>query len=515
MIQVGNALVSVYDKSGLEELCRSLSSHGANIYATGKTSEFIKSKGFEVKGISNLTGFTDLLDGRVKTLHPAVFSSLLALRDNREHMQQLSEMGIPRIDMVVSNLYPFDKVLHRGGATLDEMLELIDIGGVALTRAAAKNYRSVAAVTSVDQYPMVIRQLEENSGMLTEDFLKSLAVSAFARTAGYDAEIASFLGGSENEFGENLFIHAKKKMDLRYGENPFQKAAVYRAFNGGSTSVLDASVEGGKELSFNNLLDLNIALEMAVDFRNPCAIIVKHANPSAVAEGDSILDALSSAYESDALSAYGCVIGSNRKIDLECARFLGKKFVDAIIAPDYEPEALELLNRRKKMRVLKLEGMSREKLTDETDIRRIVGGYLAQTTAVPELDPSSVRTVTKRRATEGELQSLLFGWKVVRFLWSNAVVLSRGRCTTGIGAGQSSRVDAVKIAVEKSRGASRGSVMASDAFFPFRDGIDEAARGGVTAVLQPGGSIRDAEVIEAADEHGIAMLFTGQRLFRH
>ncbi len=514
-IKPQNALISVFDKTGLPELCACFREQGIIIHATGKTHEFLASQGIDSKPLSSLTGFSDMLSGRVKTLHPAIFASLLALRDNAEHMKQLKSLDIPVFDVVVSNLYPFEKTLQEGGHKEDEMLETIDVGGVALTRAAAKNYKDVAIVTDISQYGQVIRELQGGKGELSGSFLKELAVSAFERTAGYDADIASYLRGKEDIFGKNLFIRAKKEMNLRYGENPFQRAAVYRTYGNHANSVLDAEVLEGKELSFNNILDLNIALEMANSFSDPCAIIVKHANPSGVAVADELDTALQMAYESDALSAYGCVIGVNRNVDVKSAQFLSRKFIDAIIAPGYEREALQLLSGKRKRRILTLHGKQARAGSQEIDVRHIMGGYLAQTTEVPELRVSELRTVTRRAASQEELQSLLFGWKVVRFLWSNAIVLSKGRCTTGIGAGQSSRVDAVKIAIDKSRGASIGSVMASDAFFPFRDGIDEAAKGGVTAVLQPGGSIRDSEVIEAADEHGMAMLFTGQRLFRH
>lgn len=514
-MRIHNALISVFDKSGLDGLCSSLAKHGAAIYATGKTHEFLRQHGIDAKKVEGLTGFSELLSGRIKTLHPAIFASIMALRNNAAHMEQLRRMDIPPFDAVISNLYPFERVLEEGGHSTEEMLEMVDVGGVALTRAAAKNYTSVAVVTDVGQYGSLVAELEHGSGELSEEFLKSLAIRAFERTAKYDSEIASFLGREQRLFGNNLFIRASKRMDLRYGENPFQRAAVYRSSMDHGLSVLDAENIGGKELSFNNILDLNVALEMVLEFDRPCAIIVKHANPSGAAEADELSSALKQAYESDALSAYGCVIGVNRRMDGASARLLSGKFIDAIIAPGYDEAALELLRGRKKLRLISLEQMNQPRTSHDVDIRRIMGGYLAQTTEVPHLREEELKTVSKREATAEELDGLLFGWKIVRFLWSNAIVLSGGRCTVGIGAGQSSRVDAVKIAVEKSRGASRGSVMASDAFFPFRDGIDEAAKGGVTAVIQPGGSIRDEEVIRAADEHGMAMLFTGQRLFRH
>lgn len=490
-------------------------SHGIVLYATGKTSDFLLSKGLDVKSVSSLTGFTELLDGRVKTLHPAVFSGILALRENSEHMKQIKELGFPPFDIVVSNLYPFEEGLQKEKHVLEEMLELIDVGGVAMTRAAAKNYRSVAIVTDIDQYKEMETALNKGGGELDASYLKSLAIQAFERTAGYDSDIAAFLKGSEKSFGKNLILHARKSMDLKYGENPFQRAAAYKTPGSAGISVLDSSVHQGKELSYNNILDLDMALEMSLGFSEPCAIVVKHANPSGAGVDAKQSKALEYAYESDAVSAYGCVIGLNRRMEVESAKFLSGKFVDAIIAPGYEDEALQMLSKRKKLRILTLEGMEKSAAPPEIDLRRIRGGYLAQTTGVPDLRITELRTVTKRKPTEEEMEGLLFGWKVVRFLWSNAIVLSKGKHTVGIGAGQSSRVDAVKIAIEKGLTHSNGSVMASDAFFPFRDGIDEAARGGVTAVIQPGGSIRDEEVIASAEEHNMAMLFTGQRLFRH
>lgn len=515
LIKPNNALISVYNKAGLEELCRCFAAHDIVIYATGKTMDFLRSSGISAKPVSEMTGFSELLSGRIKTLHPAVFASILAIRGNSEHLKQLEKMGIPLFDIVVSNLYPFEQTLAEGGQTETELMEMVDIGGVALTRAAAKNHKDVAIITDIGQYGRLIEEMESGSGQLSEGYLKQLAAQAFERTASYDYTIASSLLENGGQFGESLVIRARKKMDLRYGENPFQAAAVYRSSDEGGLSVLDATNIGNKELSFNNILDLNIALEMAVSFEQPCAIIVKHANPSAVAAAPELSTAVQEAYESDALSAYGCIIGLNREMDEKCAHLLSGKFVDAIIAPSYSRSALETLTMRKKLRLLSLEGMKERQVTHDLDVRRVMGGYLAQTTQVPDLKREQLKVVSKRKPTEQEVESLMFGWKVVRFLWSNAIVLSKGSRTVGVGAGQSSRVDAVRIAVQKSRGASKGSVMASDAFFPFRDGIDEAANGGVTAVMQPGGSIRDSEVIEAADEHRMAMLFTGQRLFRH
>jgi len=422
-------------------------------------------------------------------------------------MEQLQALGMKGIDIVICNLYDFQQAARTG----KDVLEHIDIGGVALLRAAAKNHRHVAVLSSPEQYGRFVDEMEKGDGELTEQFLHELAVSAFELTASYDSLISSYLGGAER-LGNELLLNARKKMNLRYGENPEQRAAVYRKATDG-LSITDAKLHQGKELSYNNILDLSIALEIIMQFEAPCAVVIKHSNPVGVATAETLEEAMRLAYECDPVSAYGCVIGLNRELGEDVAQYLKEKFVEAIIAPSVSDGAMMEMKKRKNLRLLTLD--MKEGQTNEIDVRRIVGGYLAQTNYIPPLDKGRLRTVTVTRPTQEQIESMLFAWKIVRYVWSNAIVIAKGNTTVGIGGGQTSRVEAVRLAVSKSLGRSNGAVLASDAFFPFRDGIDEAAKGGIAAIIQPGGSIRDSEVIQAADEHGIAMLFTGQRLFRH
>ncbi len=511
-----NALISVHDKEGIHDFSTGLQKFGINIYATDSTAAYLEKNGITVTHLSDITGFSNLLGGRVKTLHPSVFAAILAVRKDANHMKQLASLNMPPIDMVVSSLYPFEATALESQGELERLLEEIDIGGISLIRAAAKNFPSVAAVTERRQYGQVIQEMEKNKGLLTENFLKELCLTAFQKTAYYDSVIADSLSGKFGiaGFPEKLVLNGIIKAELKYGENPYQSAAAYTKWNSGAGSVLSAEVDGGKSLSYNNILDINIAAEIVSDFSAPCAVVVKHANPCGVATADTALEALSIAYEADTQSAYGSAIAMNRTVSKECASYLTGKFVEVIAAPGYDTEAIELLRKKKKLRILKC-GERCASNGREVDIRRIMGGYLVQSVEKPEIKSNDLKIVTRRAPSEEEVESMLFATKIVRYLWSNAIVLARGTGTVGIGAGQSSRVDAVRIAVSKSRGASPGSVMASDAFFPFRDGIDEAVKGGITAVIQPGGSIRDEEIIKVADENDIAMVFTGIRLFRH
>lgn len=511
-----NALFSVHDKEGIHEFSLKLQKFGVGFYATDSTAEYLERHRISVRRISDITGFSNLLDGRVKTLHPSVFAPILADRANPGHMKQLKTLNVPPIDMIVSDLYPFELTAMESGKRLERMLENIDIGGVALIRAAAKNFRNVAVVTEKRQYAETVQELERHDGSFSEHFLEELCISAYRKTAYYDSVVAEALSGELGieGFPGKLTVNGVMKSMLKYGENPYQKAASYTRWSSGGSSILSAGIDGGKELSYNNLLDASIAAEIAAELSSPGAVVVKHANPCGVAAAEDIQTALSSAFEADRQSAYGSVIAVNRKIGRECAAYLSGKFVEVIMAPGYDDEALEVLRKKKKLRIMTFQG-GHSSGADDVDIRRVIGGYLVQSTEKREIMESDLKFVTKRVPTEAEMTGMLFASKIVRYLWSNAIVLADGTTTVGIGAGQSSRVDAVKIAVSKSHGRSQGSVMASDAYFPFRDGIDESARGGVTAVMQPGGSIRDDEVIRAADENNIAMVFTGIRLFRH
>ncbi len=511
-----NALFSVHDKAGVSDFSQKLRKLGFRFYATDGTADYLEKHGVSVNRISGITGFSDLLEGRVKTLHPVVFASILALRNSPEHMEQLRSLGMSPIDMVVSDLYPFEATAMDPNVPLEDLIQNIDIGGVSLIRAAAKNFQHVAVVTERRQYDEVIRELEQNDGSLSAQFLQHLCITAYRKTSYYDSVIADALSRKfgTGGFPEMLTLNGRIKSSLRYGENPYQKAASYTKWDSSDCSILSANVDGGKELSYNNLLDANIAVEITSEFQSPVAVVVKHANPCGVASAESMPTALSNALEADPISRYGSVIAVNRKVTEECAALFSGKFVEVMIAPAYTDEAMEMLRKRKKMRIMTYKGKP-DAEGDVIDIRRVIGGYLVQSAERPEISPANLKIVTERKPKDEEMTGMLFASRIVRFLWSNAIVLAVGTRTVGIGAGQSSRVDAVKLAVAKSVGNSQGSVMASDAYFPFRDGIEEAAKGGITAVMQPGGSIRDGEVIKAADENNMAMVFTGIRLFRH
>ncbi|MBX8632201.1 MAG: bifunctional phosphoribosylaminoimidazolecarboxamide formyltransferase/IMP cyclohydrolase [Thermoplasmata archaeon] len=510
-----NAIISVHDKSGILDLSSLLREYGVSLYATDGTSDYLEAEGISVTRLSNITGFSGLMDGRVKTLHPAIYAAILSDPENAVHTEQLRSLPIPHVEMVVSNLYPFERIPTEG-ASIEKLVKNIDIGGVTLMRAAAKNFTSVAAVTDPEQYASVIDEIRRNNGCISDETLRELSVSAFQRTSYYDSLISSVFAErfQTTPLPRHFVLAGKKRYDLKYGENPYQKAAAYECFGRG-ISVLNAQFGGTSALSYNNLMDASITVDVLREFSRPCGVVVKHANPSGVAVADETAEALREAYGADTISAYGSVIGVNRQLNAACAEFLSDKFVEVLIAPGYDEEALTLLARKKKLRILKTDFGSHAISSNGQEVRMIAGGFLVQEVVNPSISRSSLRVVTERKPTEEEIEAMLFANKVVRYLWSNAIVLADGEKTVGIGAGQSSRVDAVKLAVMKSRGKSSGSVMASDAFFPFRDGIDEAAKGGVTAVIQPGGSIRDREVIDAANENGMAMVFTDTRLFRH
>lgn len=457
-----------------------------------------------------------MLDGRVKTLHPKVHAGILARRDVTEHMDRIKSMGIDTIDMVVINLYPFKETVLKPNVTLEDVVENIDIGGPSMIRAAAKNYESVAVVTLPEQYPIVIQELKEK-GSLSHETLSKLMAQAFITTANYDAMIARKM---HNEFCEgfpsSFPVPSEKVMDLRYGENPNQKAAFYKDPFTPGTTVAKAEQMHGKELSFNNILDLDKALDIAMDFERPTAVVMKHTNPCGLASADDIYNAFLTAYAVDPLSAFGCVICLNRNCDVRTAEEIAKYFVEAVIAPDFDKKALEILTQKKNIRLLRTNSpIAPEQRFREFKMKKIQGGLLVQTDEDVVIDPKNLKVVTNRAPTEEELKTLMFAWKLAKHVTSNAVVYVKGERAVGIGAGQMSRVDSAMIARVKGGEETKGSVMASDAFFPFRDGVDEAAKAGVTAIIQPGGSIRDQEVIDAANEHGMAMVFTGCRVFRH
>ena len=519
MNKITRAIISVSDKEGIIDFARGLEELGIEIISTGGTAQLLQKEKIKVTSISEVTGFPEILEGRVKTLHPFIFAGILAKRESALHQKQIAEQKVDRIDLVVVNLYPFEKTISKKEVTLDEAIENIDIGGPSLLRAAAKNYQDVTVVINPGSYPEIINELKENNGEISLKTKKKLAVEVFEHTAFYDTMISKYLRKNmveeEISFPSNLNLPAKKKMDLRYGENPHQSASFYREAFVNEANLGDAVQLGGKELSFNNLVDLNAVLEIIKDFSEPTVVFVKHTNPCGLASADSIQDAYKKAYAGDPLSAYGSIIGINRVVDAELAYLIDDTtFVEAILAPDFKEDALEILIKKKNRRILKVGDLSKQD-TQVKDIKKISGGFIVQDRNLQKLKIEDLRVVSEKKPNQQELEELLFAWKAVKHIKSNAIVLTKDKQIVGVGAGQMSRVDSVKIAVMKSKDRSVDSYLASDAFFPFRDGIDEAAKAGITAIIQPGGSKRDEETIVAANEHNLAMVFTGTRCFKH
>ncbi len=516
MAAIKKALISVSDKDGIVDFAKELSSLGIDLISTGGTYKLLKENSIPVTEVSELTGFPEMLDGRVKTLHPKIHAGILARRDLPAHMSAIEEKGIDTIDMVVINLYPFKQTVLKEGSTFDDIVENIDIGGPSMIRAAAKNYKSVAVVTDPDQYPAILDQLKNNGG-LDEPLLSRLMAEAFITTANYDSMIANQMYGKFGEgFPKSFPVPTEKVDDLRYGENPNQKAAFYADPFTPGTTVSKAQQLHGKQLSYNNILDLDKALDICMDFEKPTAVVMKHTNPCGLASADNIYDAFMTAYAVDPLSAFGCVICLNRNCDVKTAEEISKYFVEAVLAPDFDDGVLEILEAKKNIRLLKTgTPIGPSQRHREYKMKKVQGGLLVQTDEDVLIDPKNLTVITERAPTEEEIHALLFAWKLAKHVTSNSVVYVKGERAVGIGAGQMSRVDSAKIATMKANEPTEGCVMASDAFFPFRDGVDEAAKAGVTAIIQPGGSIRDQEVIDAANEHGMAMVFTGCRVFRH
>jgi len=514
MVKVRRAIISVSDKKGLLELGKELNSLGVEIISTGGTASFLKENGIPVIEVSEVTGFPEMLDGRVKTLHPSILGGILADRNNPEHLKQLEEAGIKPIDLVVCNLYPFKETISKPGVTLEEAIEQIDIGGVTLIRAAAKNHKHVAVIVDPRDYGELIKLLRENESTLSNDFLYKMAQKAFMYTADYDGTIYEYFKEETEEFPELLTLHFEKVFDLRYGENPHQRASFYRDLDAPEGSLATAKQLHGKELSFNNLLDLDSAWRLVNEFEIPAAVIIKHNNPCGVGIGTTPHEAYEKAFNSDPLSAFGGIVAFNRPVDEELARSLIENFYEVVAAPAFLEEALEVLTQKKNLRIIYM-GEHRPKITFKKDFKRVCGGLLLQDYDNKDITREDLKVVTERKPTEKEIENLLFAWKVVKHVKSNAIVLARDLGTVGIGAGQMSRIDSVKIAIAKAGERAENSVMASDAFFPFADSIEEAAKAGVSAIIQPGGSIRDQESIEAANRLGLAMVFTGLRHFRH
>ncbi|GAB4354173.1 MAG: bifunctional phosphoribosylaminoimidazolecarboxamide formyltransferase/IMP cyclohydrolase [Gammaproteobacteria bacterium] len=521
MSKIRRALISVSDKAGIVELARELRAFDIEILSTGGTARLLTEQGIEAVEVSDYTGFPEMMDGRLKTLHPKIHGGLLGRRGTDD--QAMESHGILPIDLVVVNLYPFEQTVAEPDCDLVTAIENIDIGGPTMLRAAAKNHRDVAVVVDSFDYEAVLDELRRNGGSLSEATRFRLAVKTFEHTARYDGAIANYLGtidGDRRSHFPNTFnMQFRMAQEMRYGENPHQSAAFYVEHQPGEPSVATARQLQGKELSFNNIADADAALECVKSFQDEAAcVIVKHANPCGVAIGDNLLAAYDRAYRTDPTSAFGGIIAFNRSVDAETARaIIERQFVEVIIAPRFDSEALEALSAKGNVRVLEC-GEWRNERAPGFDYKRVNGGLLVQDRDLGTITPEGLKVVTERPPGEQEMRDLLFAWKVVKFVKSNAIVYCRDGQTIGIGAGQMSRVYSARIAGIKAADEGlevRGSVMASDAFFPFRDGIDSAAEAGITAVIQPGGSMRDEETIAAANEHGMAMVFTGMRHFRH
>ncbi|HEX8649254.1 MAG TPA: bifunctional phosphoribosylaminoimidazolecarboxamide formyltransferase/IMP cyclohydrolase [Pyrinomonadaceae bacterium] len=540
---IRRALLSVSDKTGLVEFAQALRRFGVELISTGGTARALREAGVEVLDVSDVTGFPEMMDGRVKTLHPRIHGGLLALRDNEEHVAAMREHGIEPIDMVVVNLYPFEQTIEREGVTLEEAVEQIDIGGPAMIRSAAKNYKDVAVVVEPIEYAAIVEEMQRNEGSLSLSTRARLARGAFHRTATYDSTISLYLNSTTAAGFGDTPTHAiisgsgaeeitstpmesvlqntqslpdyaewslRKTADLRYGENPHQIAALYQS--GSRAGVASAEVLSGKEMSFNNYVDADAAWQLVSDFDETACAIIKHMNPAGVGLGASPEEAYRRALATDPVSAFGGIVAFNRTIDEAAARAIVEIFTEVVIAPGYEAAALEALRAKKNLRVLSMGAPQR---AEGLEYKTITGGMLVQTRDTHRLTREDLRVVTRREPTEDEIRALLFAWTVCKHTKSNAIVYAREGQTVGVGAGQMSRVDSVKIGAMRAQLPVRGSVLASDAFFPFRDGVDEAARHGITAIIEPGGSVRDEEVIAAADKHNLAMVFTGVRHFKH
>ncbi|MEA3560287.1 MAG: bifunctional phosphoribosylaminoimidazolecarboxamide formyltransferase/IMP cyclohydrolase [Candidatus Omnitrophota bacterium] len=531
MVKVKRALISVSDKKGIKEFALTLHRLGVEILSTGGTAKLLKEAGIPVKPVSDYTGFPEMLDGRVKTLHPRIHGALLALRENSEHMKQIKQARIDPIDMVVVNLYPFEKTVAGNDVELEEAIENIDIGGPSMLRSGAKNFKNVAVVSSPDSYQAVLKELQEDDCTLSDKTLKNLGVEVFKLTSHYDGAIYDYLKRTENPEGQtygaareqrtegfpkSLDLSFEKVQDLRYGENPHQKAAFYKEEDPVQPGVVGAEQLHGKELSFNNIIDLNAALEIIKEFEKPAAAIIKHTNSCGAAVADSLAGAYKKALECDPLSAFGSIIGLNRNVDaFTAANIISAGFVEAIIAPGYDADALDQLKKKKNLRILKVGSISLDASRKLVDFKKVVGGLLVQDYNQKDVLKQELRTVTKKLPNDNEADSLIFAWRICKHVKSNAIVLVKDFYTVGIGAGQMSRVDSVIIACRKAGERTKGSVLASDAFFPKRDAIETAAQAGIKSIIQPGGSIRDQEIIDACNECGISMVFTGTRHFKH
>jgi len=532
-MKVRRALVSVHDKTGVLDFARGLAALGVEIVSTGGTARLLRDAGVVVRDVSEVTGFPEMLDGRVKTLHPKIHGGILARRDVPAHLEALERHGIPPIDLVVVALYPFEATVANAGVTLAEAIEQIDVGGPTMIRAAAKNHASVAVVTDPGQYRALLDELEATGGELGDATRIRLAQDAFRRTARYDAAIAAWLSSAEaspiasagnagarpEQFPAALRLDLQRTLPLRYGENPHQSAALYQVPGAPAVGLAGMKQLHGPELGYNNVLDFSAALGLLLEFDEPAAVVIKHTNPCGTALGHTVGEAVERARACDPVSIYGGIVGVNRPLDMAVVQALAGIFVEILFGPAFAPDALDELRRtKKKCRVFEV-ACDRTALPGRlAEYRSVLGGLLAQSTDLTDLEPGALKTVTKRSPAAAEMAALRFAWRVAKHAKSNAIVLSTADQVVGVGAGQMNRVDSARIAVMRAREiglSTRGAACASDAFFPFRDGFDVVADAGVTAVIQPGGSLRDNEVIAAADERGIAMVFTGLRHFRH
>jgi phosphoribosylaminoimidazolecarboxamide formyltransferase/IMP cyclohydrolase len=505
---IKRALISVSDKNGIVDFSKKLDAKGIEILSTGGTAKLLRENGLDVIDVSDFTGHPEMMDGRVKTLHPKVHGALLALRDNAEHMKEVEKHGIGLIDLVVVNLYPFEATVQKADVTEAEAIEQIDIGGPSMMRSAAKNFKSVTVVTDPKDYEKVAAEIEQ-AGDTSLETRRTLAEKVFMTTAQYDSVIAAYLTG-----GKSKHIILDKVMDLRYGENPHQKAAFYQDRHPhGGASLVTAKQLQGKELSYNNIMDADAALSLVREFSDPTVAFIKHANPCGIATAQNINDAFINAYEGDSKSAFGGIIALNRPCSKDLAETIVGQFFEVVIAPSFETKALEVFKAKPNLRILETGDIQPE--PHGKTYRRVSNGVLIQDADVGQIKESDLKVVTKKKPTPQQMKDLLFGWRVVKHVKSNAIVLAKNGMAVGIGAGQMSRVDAVELAIHKALKREDDSVMASDAFFPFADSIETAAKYKIRAIIQPGGSMKDEEVIKAADKAGIAMVFTGTRAFLH
>jgi phosphoribosylaminoimidazolecarboxamide formyltransferase / IMP cyclohydrolase len=519
-VKVNRALLSVSDKTGLVDFAKALAAQGVELISTGGTCKALKEAGLAVKDISEVTGFPEMLDGRVKTLHPVVHGGLLALRDNPEHMATIQQHGIKPIDLVCINLYPFEATVSKPGVQLHDAIENIDIGGPSMIRSASKNYRSVTVVTSPKRYAEVLGEMKTHDGATGLELRQELCVEAFGHTARYDSMISHWMHPrlSKKDWPDSVTFSGTKVQEMRYGENPHQKAAFYRERSAPQVCLADALQHQGKELSYNNIMDADATVALAKEFDEPAAVIVKHTNPCGTALGSDIRDAFLKAYEADPLSAYGGIVALNRPVNEAAAKLVLEKlnFFEVLIAPSYDDAALKLFEAKKNLRVLTLPGLgSDRKPVEGWSVRRVEGGFLVQEFDRHPDAPETWKTVSEKKPDPRLARDMAFGWKLVKHVKSNAIVLVKDGVSVGVGAGQMNRVGSLEIAIRQAGEKADGSVMASDAFLPFRDSVDVCAKAGIAAIIQTGGSVRDAETIAAANEHGLPMIFTGVRHFKH